>query len=383
MKNICDYKDCTGCGLCIAVCSKNAISFQKGDLGHLYPKIDYSKCIDCGLCHKRCPSNKKPNISFPLKAYAAFAKDEQEYKTSTSGGAAAVFSNYIIEQGGAVYGCAVNNIDSRTLDIKHIRVTSNEDLIKLKGSKYVQSRITEILPLLKDDVKSGKKVLFIGTPCQVVAVKNLFPKTPDNLYLIDIICHGVPSLDLLQKHIRNKIGDSPIDYIRFRDNKQLVLELLHQKKKLYKSNLFEERYKDEYYNAFMDGFTYRASCHNCHYACNSRSSDITIGDFWGLGKSLDASMIKEHKEGISLLLPITTKGLKLINIISAHIYLYEREINEAIDGNDQLRRPKKINGRIRLFKILSKVLPFNLAYKTSILDLYLKKFVRKHILRRR
>ena len=300
MEIICDKSNCTGCGLCAVVCSRNAISLQKKELGHLYPVIDPVKCTSCGLCQKKCPSNNTPKQSAPLKAFVAFAKDEKEYKTSTSGGAAAIFSNYIIEQGGTVYGCAVCNINSTTLDIKHIRVDCKKDLVKLKGSKYVQSRITEILPLIKEDVKSVKKVLFIGTPCQVSAVINLFPKVPENLYLVDIICHGVPSLDLLQRHIKSKIGNCPIDNVRFRDN-NFILQLYQQDKVLYKSYLFKERYKDEYYNAFIDGFTYRGSCHNCKYACSSRISDITIGDFWGLGKTHDTSMIQEHKEGISVI----------------------------------------------------------------------------------
>lgn len=380
MINICSKENCSGCGLCVAICSKKAITLQEGKLGHLYPVIDPNKCIDCGLCQKRCPANNTPQLLKPQKAFAAFSKDTNDYKSSTSGAAASVFSNYFIEQGGVVYGCAVCNIDNKTIDIKHIRVTTKEELPRLKGSKYVQSRIVEILPLLKEDVKNGKKVLFVGTPCQAAAVRNLFPKVPDNLWIVDIICHGVPSLNLLQQHIRNKIGNQEIDNVRFRDGADLyMMMMMIRDKVLYSSNLFEERYKDEYYNAFFDGFTYRESCHKCAYAREARVSDITIGDFWGLGKTEDASYIKQHNNGISVVLPTTDKGMDLLQIVSPEFNIYERPIIEAINGNDQLRVPKALSFRTRLFKKLYTIFPFSAAYKLSITDIRLKLCIKRFL----
>lgn len=375
MIEICSKSDCTGCGLCAVVCTKKAISFTKGKLGHLFPIIDQTKCVNCGLCEKKCPSNNTLILKYPLNAYAAFSNDVEDYKSSTSGAAASVFSNYIIEQGGVVYGCAVSNIDSRTLDVKHIRVTTKEELFSLKGSKYVQSRIIEILPFVRKDIKNGRKVLFIGTPCQVAAIKNLFPKTPENLYVIDIICHGVPSLDLLRQHIKSKIGKSDIDNISFRVGTNLCLQLLQQNNVLYSSNLFKERYKDEYYNAFFDGFTYRDSCHKCKYASNYRVSDITIGDFWGLGKFDDASYIKGHDNGISVILPMTDKGMEILQMVNSHFNIYERPVIEAINGNEQLCGPKSINIRIRMFKRLAHILPFKYAYRLSVVDIKMRKCI--------
>lgn len=368
MKDICSEHICTGCGLCVTVCSKCAISFRKGKLGHLFPIIDQTKCIDCGLCQKKCPAINTPNLYYPKKAYAAFSKDIEDYKSSTSGGAASVFSNYIIEQGGIVYGCAVCKTNNKTLDVKHIRVSEKEDLLLLKGSKYVQSRITDVLPLIKSDIKDGKKVLFIGTPCQTAAVRNLFPRNPDNLYVVDIICHGVPSLDILHTHIKNKIGNKEIDNIRFRKGAEYLMQLISGDKILYSTYLHRERYIDEYYNAFMDGFTSRPSCHKCSYANNKRVSDITIGDFWELGKEFDASYIKSHEDGISVILPITDKGEELIEAVSSRLNIYERSVSEAINGNDQLREPKAINKRISFFNFLSCILPFKYAYSLSVLD---------------
>lgn len=150
MDKICDKDICTGCGLCASICSKNSIKMVTIDkLGHLYPQIDQEKCVDCGLCKKKCPSLNNPIQTAPMTAYAAIAKDNEEYHSSTSGGAASVFSRYIIEKGGVVYGCAVVE-DDDVVDIRHIRVDKIDELYRLKGSKYVQSRITESIPLLKE-----------------------------------------------------------------------------------------------------------------------------------------------------------------------------------------------------------------------------------------
>lgn len=163
-------------------------------LGHLYPAIDNTKCVDCGLCKKVCPSNHQQTKSTPTLAYAGWDKNEDEYKSSTSGGAASALSRYIIRQGGVVYGCEM----SLDLDVRHIRVENEEDIIKLKGSKYVQSSIRECLKDIKKELRQGKKVLFIGTPCQVAAVKSVVGNNDSNLYTVDLICHGVPSLNFLE-----------------------------------------------------------------------------------------------------------------------------------------------------------------------------------------
>lgn len=368
MIEICKKENCTGCGLCTIVCTKDAISMTKGKYGHLFPVIDKTLCIDCGLCKKKCPSNSTIKSIPPQKAYAAFSNDDKDYRSSTSGAAASVFSNYIIEQGGIVYGCAVCNINDKTLDVKHIRVARKEDLPRLKGSKYVQSRITEILPLLKKDVKAAKEVLFIGTPCQIAAVCNLFNKVPDNLYLIDIVCHGVPSLDMLQKHITKKIGEQDVDNIQFRVGAEYHMLISYKENTLYENHLFNERYKDEYFNSFFYGFICRDSCNNCKYAKDTRISDITIGDFWGLGKMGDTSNIKKHDNGISVILSITSKGEELLNKVNSKFNIYERPVPEAINGNDQLHKPKSINNRTFIFRTLYRFFPFSIAYKLSMLD---------------
>lgn len=136
MEKVCDYSICTGCGLCASLCPKESISMRvDGILGHVYPKIRQKTCIDCGICVSKCPAQNVPNLEKPAEAYAAWSKEEADYKSSTSGGAASVFSQHIISKGGVVYGCAM----LPDIDVRHIRVDNLDGLPKLKGSKYVQT----------------------------------------------------------------------------------------------------------------------------------------------------------------------------------------------------------------------------------------------------
>lgn len=376
MKLICDKKECTGCGLCAARCPKHCIEMKPGFLGHLYPEIDQSKCIDCKLCQKGCPSLQDISSCYPKKAYAAWSKDLEDYISSTSGGIASVLSQYIVSKGGVVYGCSV----LPNIQISHIRVDKLENLHLLKGSKYVQSQIKDIIPQLRKDVLERNLVLFIGTPCQVAAIKQLYKTTPNNLYLVDIICHGTPSNKFLKDYIQRnlKIGAAGVTNVKFRLPDAFSLCVFEQDKLLYKSNnLWTHRYEDLYYNTFIDGFTYRDSCFSCHYAKSNRISDLTIGDFWGLGKEVSDKDIPEHKNGISCVLPITDKGMMLVNAISFNINIYERPVTEAINGNDQLRHSKNKNWRISMFQKLHNLIGIKAAYHLMVADKMVKYKLRK------
>ena len=360
-------EDCTGCSLCTIVCPQKCITMKEGKLGHLYPLVDNKKCIQCNLCLKVCPSNNIISLAYPLKAYAAWAKDKEEYISSTSGGAASVLSRDIISRGGVVYGCSI----SPECDVRHIRIDNEEELYKLKGSKYVQSNIKDILPIVKEDIKHNRLVLFIGTPCQVSAVKSLFKVIPDNLYVVDLICHGVPSLKTLKNYLKTEFGTYKFNSISFRNGTKLSLVLKNKGIKLYEG----PSSKDLYYKTFMGGYTYRNSCHHCKYAQPNRVSDVTIGDFWGLGKKGNCN-IPEHKEGVSVMLPITEKGMSLIQTIKDNLNLYERPIEEAIQGNSQLRTPSLAGKRIKLFLMLEPLLGLKKAYQLSHIDIKFKNLLK-------
>ena len=368
MAEICKASLCTGCWACFNVCSKNAISMNEGKLGHLYPSIDEEKCINCGLCVKVCPSIQLQKKNTPIKAYAGWAKDWKEYTSSTSGGIASILSRYIIRNGGVVYGCAC----LENLDIRHIRIVNEKDLDKLKGSKYVQSCIYDSYQLVKKDLIDGFKVLFIGTPCQVSGLKSFLRKEYNNLYLLDLICHGVPSSYLLKKYIHDVAPFHHYDKVVFRDFQgKYVLNVYADSKTIYHEKLNRKKFEGWYVSTFFEGFTYRDSCYQCQYARPERCSDITIGDFWGLGKKYIANDIPEHTHGISVLLPITEKGEKIIEEVKTAFNIFERPLDEAIEGNSQLNAPVKYTRRKSLFRMLFNVIGYK-AYKLCWIDIILK-----------
>lgn len=357
-KEICQGHLCTGCMACFNVCPKQCISFSEKELGHLYPDIDQTKCIDCKLCVKACPINKTIELNHPLTAFAGWHKNHAEYLSSTSGGVAAALSQLIVNKGGVVYGCA----SQKGIIISHIRIDNLNDLPLLKGSKYVQSNINDCFKKIKKDLKSDQPVLFIGTPCQCAGLKSFLGHDYENLYRVDLICHGVPSQSLLRKHV-NKISNGQGVNVSFRKGNDMGLRIFDKNDELiYYSNVWNERYKDSYYNTFIDGYTYRDSCYQCKFARPERCSDITIGDFWGLGEDLEHDRVN----GCSCILPITQKGLSLVN--EASLELHEREISEAVNGNGQLQHPKKLTNRIKQFRRIYNIFGLKRSYLLLELD---------------
>ena len=162
--------DCCGCGACQAICPKNAIDMVEDKYGFVYPKIDDTKCIKCGLCKKICSYKNPKMMEEDKKVYMSASKNENSLRKSASGGVFFELANAIILDGGIVYGCSMEN-ENNQLYPKHIRVDKCEDLIKLQGSKYVQSECGNIYRQVKSDLLDNKIVLFSGTPCQVEGLK--------------------------------------------------------------------------------------------------------------------------------------------------------------------------------------------------------------------
>ena len=368
LTEICESINCTGCSLCVVECPVNCIVMQPHYLGHLHPVIDGSKCIDCLKCQKVCPALNRAEGKYPEYAYAAWAKDRREYSSSTSGGVASILSQYYINSGGVVYGCFFDE----NLILRHARVTNSKKLQPLKGSKYVQSSIEHVLPEIRKDVKNQLSVLFIGTPCQIAAVRNLFNnKDPDNLLLVDLICHGVPSNAFLIEYIEKHLKITGVRQVNFRISRAYCLQIFTDDGLMYESNLWKDRYKDLFYNMFIDGFSFRDSCYSCPYSAPNRISDITIGDFWGLGKS-KPWLENNDDDGISVILPITNKGNQTTEKIREELNIFQRPVEEAINGNHNLKSPQKKGRRIKVFRALSRFLPVKVTYLLVIFDRILK-----------
>lgn len=370
--DICAPDLCTGCSACANACPRMCIKMSAGKDGHLYPVVDESTCIECKICIKTCPQNHDISLSDPITAYAGWHNNHSEYLTSTSGGAATALAQSVISSGGVVFGCSSGS----GLSIRHIRIEHEQDLKLLKGSKYTQSKIADIYKQVLSDLKNGRKVLFTGTPCQVAGLKSFLRKDYGNLYCADLICHGVPSQVQLMKHI-GYVAGKEAQLVQFRKGNDMGLRIYDNTgTQIYYSNVWNNKFKDSYYGSFIDGYSYRESCYRCRYACGRRVSDVTIGDFWGLSKEIRHDEIN----GCSCILPITDKGLELVRI--SNLKLIERPVNEAIEGNSQLRHPSQKTKRARLFRCLYPILGYEIAYKLCEFDRILNFRILRPIRRR-
>lgn len=342
MEEICPKNQCTACAACMNICPKNAICMvEKGPLGYDYPQIDPSLCIDCGLCQKICPSIHPVTLNKPLKAYAATARDNLEYMSSASGGAASVFARAILSEGGVVYGCELENWHS----IGHRRYTDIQSVERMKGSKYVQSRIGMVFSQVRKDLEQGVTVLFTGTPCQVAGLRSYLRKSYDNLYCVDLVCHGVPSQKLLRDNVESmcqiyNCTPHTETKLSFRKKSQ-TSEFFLRYGVFLQEHAIPERAKlfpyNDYITAFMSGLIFRKNCFQCPYAGSSRAGDVTVADYWGLA---DECRIP-RPAGVSLLLPSTKQGEQLIARVSSQFYIEQRPVSEAIRGNGQLQKSSK------------------------------------------
>ncbi|WP_338432716.1 Coenzyme F420 hydrogenase/dehydrogenase, beta subunit C-terminal domain [Clostridium tyrobutyricum] len=352
---ICENNKCTSCYLCYNICPKQCISMNENEYGFVRPTIDKEKCINCNLCRKSCPSINQVKFRKPKTAYASWALDQSERNSSTSGGVASIFSNYIIKNNGIVFGASVED-----RIVKHIRVDKRNDLIKLKGSKYVHSKIGDIYKQVKQELEIDKNVLFIGTPCQVAGIQQYLKKNYENFMTVDIICHGVPSQKILRDYIKENFPNEDYNNICFRDPKGYNLKLLKDNKVLINISMEESLY----YLGFMKSLFFNEACYECPYASQERVSDITIGDFWGLGDNVPFEHNKDM--GVSVILPNTQKGLMLVNKCKDKMFLEERSVIEAVNGNDQLKRPSSKYKNYDLFRKLYVKKEFNYAARKSL-----------------
>ena len=342
MKKLCDEEKCTGCLACMNVCPKEAISIHYNKGGLMLPKIDTAKCINCGLCNRTCPVYSVQELKKPIKAYAAWNIDDNKHALSSSGGIARAIYDFVIENKGTCFGARFNSGHY----LKIVRADSYKELDEFQGSKYVQAIADNSYKLAKKDLDSGRMVAFIGTPCQIAALKSFLKKDYDNLITADLICHGVPSNKYLHDHIEylEKKKHIRVDNIKFRGVYDFKLALFKEGKLVH----CQDRWCDTYFTGFLESLFFRPNCYECRYACSDRVSDITIGDFWGIGE--EKTFEKPKVNGVSVVLANTSKGDQFIHNLKNMIYFEERSISEAVNGNSQLRVPSKKHKNYDLFQ---------------------------------
>ena len=302
MIKITDKSQCCGCTACEVSCAHGAISMKPDALGFLYPEVDQSKCVECGMCENVCA----------FKTDGARHKNMEEVMKSRSGAVFVALSDYVLEHGGIVYGAGYKE----HFRVAHKRATSKSERDEFRGSKYVQSDMTGVFQSVKEDLKNGLFVLFSGTPCQTAGLNAYIgKKLRNNLLLVDIICHGVPSPYMWRdylSYIERKEGNI-VSFVNFRDKEAFGWN--EHKESFTFNSIRGGGCKMTYSELFYSNLIFRKSCAKCPFTNTNRPSDITLGDFWGWEK-WDADFNKDNK-GVSLVLCNTPKGKEIFDKVSS------------------------------------------------------------------
>lgn len=339
MLQITDKSKCCGCNACVQRCPKQCIVMHEDEEGFLYPQVDVTLCVDCGLCEKVCPMLAQNDVKKALQIFAAKNKNEHQRLRSSSGGIFILLAEQTIKMGGVVFGARFD----KNWEVEHCYVETIEELEPLMRSKYVQSRIGNTYKEAEQFLKEGRRVLFVGTSCQISGLHRFLRKDYNNLLSVDFICHGVPSPGIWRKYlqeIKNNALQSEatgkntvlpfslksmpvITGINFREKglggygwKKFGF-VVHGKSPLkgdQNSVLLSVDFgKDIYMKGFLRNLYLRPSCYNCLVKSGKSQSDLTIGDFWGISK-LKPEI--DDDKGIGAILVYTHKGIEALGFIS-------------------------------------------------------------------
>lgn len=334
-----DKLNCTGCHACMNVCAKNAISMVEDEEGFLQPHIDVSLCIGCGLCEKKCP------VLLPLrcdltkqKVYAVI--NPQDRNVSSSGGAFSMFARYVLSKKGVVFGATIDE----NLQVYHIGIQDLKELYKLRGAKYVQSKIGNTYRETKKFLQDGRNVLFCGTPCQIAGLYAFLGKRwEEHLITLDLVCHGVPNqktfntyLSKLASFKNKKLKDKNIRAFRFRNLESWSIVPAFQVAESKRWHMLDQEH-NVFMNAYFRGSIYRESCFKCKYANINRIGTFTLADFWGIGAQ-GIKFSRNIAKGVSMVID----NYGLMDCMKANfdknIYIEERTMEEARVKNTPLNR---------------------------------------------
>jgi coenzyme F420-reducing hydrogenase beta subunit len=334
-------QDCCGCTACKNICPQQAITMKSDEEGFLYPIIDDVLCIECGLCKTVCPFQNEVTIQGHFAEPAVYAikhGSDSVRMSSSSGGVYTAISDHVLEnKSGICYGVKFD----KDFTVRHTGATTADERDKLRGSKYVQSDLGTVFYEAKQNLSEGKLVLFTGTPCQTAGLAKFLEVSKidiSNLILNDIICHGTPSPKLWNDYVmfvEEKNKSKLQDYtFRFKEKGWRGYNV----KAGFESGRYELNTKDilKYIKLFNSNLALRPSCYYCKFANLHRPSDIMIGDFWGIEKSMPEF---EDERGVSLVFINTKQGEAVFEQIKNDIYFKQGNTTDCMQLN--LQQPTK------------------------------------------
>ncbi len=330
--NILDFEKCSNCGACYNACPKDAISVKSDVFYSL--EVDETKCIGCGMCKKVCPVNNEESVQKLIKAYACANNDKEVVKNSSSGGVFAAIARYALDNDGVVYGATFSK-DFLKVEMNSTKEVKLNDLMR---SKYVESSVGDSFRRVKEDLISGKMVVYCGAPCQIAGLKRYLNKEYENLITCDFSCEGMPShrsYSEYVQYIQEKLK-SPIIGVNFRA--KLYGWSRHSIKISAENGKTYENFgaADPYFYSFVGSRTnLREYCYECKFA-NNHYADIILADFWAYHK---ISKIENDETGLSLIITNSRKGEEVMNQISNQLAITILELDKA-KYNMKERKPE-------------------------------------------
>jgi len=327
--------NCAGCYGCFNICAQDAIEMNLNNDGFMEPSIDIEKCIYCGICQKYCPiinNQLTETLDIPI-SLAAWSRNDHIRTNSSSGGVFTEIAKTVLKEGGIVFGVAFDN----ALIARHVSIEIEEDISRIRGSKYVQSHVDDAYEKAVSIALQGIPVLFSGTPCQIAAINLFIQSNPGiEIYTCEVICLGVPSESVFRSYLDyiSKLKNSEIREYRFRDKtlgwKKYGTKIIFDNGEEYLTT----RQIDPFMIGFFRKIYLRSVCYDCPFAKIPRGSDITLGDFWGVPKELD------DFRGVSAIIINTPKGEKLFEKVS-NIEKVKVSIDQIASNNIRL-----VNGHL-------------------------------------
>lgn len=377
-----DMKQCVGCAACEQICPENCIKGTYNKMGFYYPTVDENLCIECGQCLVVCPMLNYSKVISPFRSepyvFAVKNKDDCVRQNSSSGGVFTPLAEYFLSKNGVVFGALFDS----DFFLSHKGITDTMVLDKMRGSKYLQSCTRYVFVEVKRLLQGGVPVLFTGTPCQVAALKLFLGKNYDNLFTVDLICHGVSSPAVFSCYL--EMVESKLDgkavAVEFR-NKTFGWSTQTIKVCTKEYSYINCLQFDPYGYLFLHDLIQRPSCYNCLYSDVPRVSDLTLGDFWGIEKSHGDFV---DNLGVSLVLVNSVQGESIFNSLKAQFDYVSSSLNECVPYN-RLSSPK-LKGDYRSFEkdfsssksfysIVNKYVMSELLSRRDLIDLAVQKYI--------
>ena len=349
MITVLEHNKCCGCAACYSACAHKAISMRFDDEGFEYPIINQDACVDCGLCQSVCPViqyDKRQTLRDANNdaqiGYAARNINYNQRLISSSGSIFPPIAEWILKNKGIVVGVAYDE----QFNVEHRIIESKEELKDIQGSKYLQCKADNTtFKRIRDELKTGRLVLYSGMACQVEGLKAFLRKEYENLYTIDLICMGIPSPVVWQKYLNAFFRGERVQFVNFKE-KSIGWDSFCFYIKTDKREFKERGMENFYLQSMFRSWNMRPSCFQCPFKKDARLSDFTLADCWGAYKLVPE--INDNK-GLSSVIVHSKKGQELWTKLSSCFDYEKISLDDIVAGNINLVSNKKTSGNRTAF----------------------------------